>query len=868
MPILDIQEITHSGATLHYGRAMASFVSATNGTWLITAGFGAVFFWQYNYSTGQWVEKDKITTGDFTAAMISVAMCETSDGTLWAFAGDPLYTGTYSAEGCIRCFKLVSGSWSEQSLLPHPSPQQDANFGWGDRRNAVTAHSDLLVAGCCNYDGPSKTDSGNIVVFEYSGGSWGTGTVFDNITSVTLESYDYLGSSVAICNYVANDNCDIIVGAPGDDTGTGNEGAIYAVRKVTGTWTERARLVPNTASNGHLGRTLAATPTGNRFGALVEKNTGWLYTYMGSDQTWTKEADQHIWQSTVGDGFCMYGANAFAVGDASHYWRLITGTLGCVTLLTKIADEDAYQLEERIVVPDSIAPQDKDYWGTGVSIVFPGLVVFGSKETAFSIKYSFRSRSYWTCSAARIGKWRLQWEYPQGAYDVGSPQGEYYAIHAIADDNVWVGMLLWASGVPILHNWGGSSWTTHTLSGLSITSRVWVVTDIDHAATEEGDTVLYVVARDSGGSGNSLLLSYDSTNGWQKLAEVAHDFYVICALGIDDVYVGGKNGDVGVQAGLWHWDGSSLSHDISFPTDTTAEATIVGLSGVSGKSTVYAVRDDPDSDNSCQIWEGSFGSWATLYDPGNPVTPPNNKLWCKSVGFVMYAGEEPVSGDDIVSVYDGDSWTDHNIDDLLADYINMPNSHGLAASLNFSDEPTILLVGGLQSGVYYNGQCWYWTENNGGWGFRDVSTPDPIGGADPAPPVITPMFPSSGTADAEKDTDIIFSAIDDAEGTGVVLETIQAWLNGLQVIKDGEAASNLWAVSFEEVELGYIATISHVTRPTYFEDGEQVNLRAYCEDTVGNSDDKSWSFWVLRELGLRIYPMLFEGIRKIDESYD
>lgn len=189
---------------------------------------------------------------------------------------------------------------------------------------------------------------------------------------------------------------------------------------------------------------------------------------------------------------------------------------------------------------------------------------------------------------------------------------------------------------------------------------------------------------------------------------------------------------------------------------------------------------------------------------------------------------------------------------------------GGTLGIHVIDDENLLCVGtvGIQRDsegyhTYGSGEDYSWPSNRIGAAVWAPTYPDQD------PPVITPVTPYNGETGVEKDSSITFTVTDDP--SGVELSSIKAWVKGALVFTDEEGV-NGWAATVTAITYGYRITLSHTSRLTYFEDGETVGVRADAEDTEGNPGSGSWSFSVTRDMGLRIYPMLFEGVRKADEE--
>jgi hypothetical protein len=134
---------------------------------------------------------------------------------------------------------------------------------------------DILVG--APYDDTGSTDAGAVYVFDGE-----TGDLIRTITNPSPNPYDYFGYSVAAVG------TDIVVGAPYDDTGGTDAGAVYVFDGETGNLLYTvARPTPN--AGDFFGYSVAAAETGIVVGAPARGETGigkaYLFDLGGSGAT-------------------------------------------------------------------------------------------------------------------------------------------------------------------------------------------------------------------------------------------------------------------------------------------------------------------------------------------------------------------------------------------------------------------------------------------------------------------------------------------------------------------------------------------------------------------------------------------------------
>lgn len=117
-------------------------------------------------------------------------------------------------------------------------PQEVEYLTWSIAVDGATA-----LAGAPNFDGdnPFMSDSGRVIVFNFNGSSW---VEVDELTADDENDYDLFGRAVAL------DGDFAVIGAPRDDDGGSDSGSAYIFQRVSGSWSQVAKLTASDADVG------------------------------------------------------------------------------------------------------------------------------------------------------------------------------------------------------------------------------------------------------------------------------------------------------------------------------------------------------------------------------------------------------------------------------------------------------------------------------------------------------------------------------------------------------------------------------------------------------------------------------------------
>ena len=132
------------------------------------------------------------------------------------------------------------------------------------------------------------------------------------------------------------------------------------------------------------------------------------------------------------------------------------------------------------------------------------------------------------------------------------------------------------------------------------------------------------------------------------------------------------------------------------------------------------------------------------------------------------------------------------------------------------------------------------------------------------PPEITPVDPVDGETEVEKDHFIKFTVIDTE--SGVDPASVILIVDGVEVYSDQKVQADGWSMLVEAITDGYSFIATPTSRETYYTSNEDVQVTVHASDLSDNSASESWTFSTIRNLWIRIYPMILGGIRTSDED--
>jgi PKD repeat protein len=208
--------------------------------------------------------------------------------------------------GSAYIFELEGQTWVQKAkLVPSDGAAENA-FG-----SSVSLSGDYAIVGAC-YRGTESA-----YIFECVDGVW---TQKAKLQPAGLEPYDGFGYSVAICGNLA------AVGANGDDDKGSSAGAAYVFERVSGVWTQKAKLTgSDTDVSDRLGYSVALSGETLVVGATAAigatgEISGVTYVFRRENGVWTQKrklapSDANEYQR-FGNAVAMSGPNVIV----GAYW--------------------------------------------------------------------------------------------------------------------------------------------------------------------------------------------------------------------------------------------------------------------------------------------------------------------------------------------------------------------------------------------------------------------------------------------------------------------------------------------------------------------------------------------------------------------
>jgi len=238
-------------------------------------GWGAAYI--YTYSSGSWSQEGSTLLASDKQAddQFGQSVSMNSDGTrvivgaFWEAEGG-------STAGAAYVFAYNGTSWAQEDKLVASDAQSGDWFG-----EAVSMSSDgtRVVVGA-RLEASSK---GAAYVFNFSSGSWDTGTKIPVPSDIVAG--DYLGQTVSI----SGDGTKVLIGAPADHSSSADSGSVYVFTYNGSSWVQEVKLT-------------AATPGANaQFGmGSVSMNSDGTKIIVGEYQDYGSRGAAHIFTYSSG----------------------------------------------------------------------------------------------------------------------------------------------------------------------------------------------------------------------------------------------------------------------------------------------------------------------------------------------------------------------------------------------------------------------------------------------------------------------------------------------------------------------------------------------------------------------------------------
>lgn len=233
-------------------------------------------------------------------------------GSAVAIDGDRIAIGergddtTATNAGRLTILERTAGTWALKSTHQAPSPAASETFGY-----SVDIDGDYIVVGARNTTVSGSAGAGRAYVYFRSGGSWAhQATIPATVSGGTPdhEASAHFGESVSISGDT------IAVGAPDDNQGATDAGAVYVYTRSGTSWSDQQKLsASDGAASDHFGeavsllgdRLLIGAPDANAGGT----DRGKAYIFDRVSTTWS--------QTTI-SGAIVY-MTAIDVANSDHF---------------------------------------------------------------------------------------------------------------------------------------------------------------------------------------------------------------------------------------------------------------------------------------------------------------------------------------------------------------------------------------------------------------------------------------------------------------------------------------------------------------------------------------------------------------------
>lgn len=330
------------------------------------------------YRTG-WASSD-VAVGEYTLGKIlpldwrlsgrfAVDLELTADGSRMVAGGPDRCAGGMSSRGIAYVFDRRGAGWAQVAVLEPSGGAANDYFG---RDVAISGAGDLSVVGSHCHDQTDVEDQGGVYVFTESGGVWSEAQIL--LASDGVEG-DRLGETVA----VSADGGTILVASPQQ---AGQRGGVYVFTDPGGGWTQTQKL---TASDGASGDLFGSAVGISEDGLVIvigapgdQSGTGavYIFTDPGATGTWTEAQKLTGSGGTSGDRF----GEAVAVSADGSVIAAGASDRDFATGVVYVFNESggAWSQDEILTASDGAA---SDYFGMDLDISSAGgLLVIGAQS--------------------------------------------------------------------------------------------------------------------------------------------------------------------------------------------------------------------------------------------------------------------------------------------------------------------------------------------------------------------------------------------------------------------------------------------------------------------------------------------------------
>lgn len=297
----------------------------------------------------------QIATDAAFTNIVTQSMADATNKVSWTAPGLSL-SGSFFARNRYRTTEGGLSAWSNATQFTtaasYSNLVETGKFSSSDRAAsdffgvaiAVSADSNRVVVGASQQDPSPTSNGGAAYVFVRQGVAW---VQEAKLTASDLANSNFLGRSVAI----DSTGTRVVVGAPGNNSGASNKGAVYVFTRNTAnnTWAQEAKIVASDGLASDLfgsARMLAIDSSGTRIAVGVNNsdpnisgttysNAGAVYIFLRTGTAWAQEAKI---VSPVAANNAQFGCSIDISDDGS---TIIVGATG-VTLTEVGVGEQLY----------------------------------------------------------------------------------------------------------------------------------------------------------------------------------------------------------------------------------------------------------------------------------------------------------------------------------------------------------------------------------------------------------------------------------------------------------------------------------------------------------------------------------------------
>jgi hypothetical protein len=464
-----------------------------------------------------------------------------------AIVGAPQDDVSFNAQGSAHIYRWTKTGWILEATLAASDGAANDVFGY-----SVAIDGDTAVVGARFADVSGRSEQGAAYVFVRSGNS--TWTQQAKLVAGDGLAVDLFGSSVSIFGDT------VLVGAPGDDSGTVAEvGSAYAFTRSGSTWMEHSRLAAVDGSPGDalgvavaLGQDIAIVgAAGDDVSGHPDQGSAVVFRRMGS--VWVQEARLVDPAGAAGDAF----GSAVAISDqtvivGAHGDDIgLNSDQGSASVFAYIAGA---WLREATVTDAAGSAGDRFGWSVTIdgdtALVGAILDHVGPSADQGSARVFTRSGGVWTAQSDMIA--------PDGE------AGDNFGIAvAVAGDKAIVGAYADDVGADAAE---GSAWVFTRVSGRWIGPDTRLMA-VDRASGDwfgmqvviDGDTALVGAPYDdvgaNGAQGSVYVYTRSGSTAWQLQDRLnapdgaaADHFGQSIALSDDTALIGAPDAQVGGHA--------------------------------------------------------------------------------------------------------------------------------------------------------------------------------------------------------------------------------------------------------------------------------------------------------------------------------